>query len=94
MKKNRILGVILLLGLTVAAQSVIFTLKQKGNPKQKIEATVNSDELIAQTLVRPFLMIVVDKRADGRPEVRFAKRYYPRQTLGSDRPDKSLGKRV
>src|SRR5712691_12521467 len=52
------------------------------------------DEFIAQTLVRPFLMIMVDKRADGRPEVRFTEGHDPRQTLGSGRPDKALGKRV
>jgi hypothetical protein len=39
-------------------------------------------------------MIMVDERADGRPEVRFAEGHYPRQTLGSDRPDKSFGKRL
>ena len=39
-------------------------------------------------------MIVVDKRANGRPEVRFAEGHHPRQSLCSDRPDKSLRKRV
>ena len=38
-------------------------------------------------------MITLDKRADGRPEVRLADGHYPRQTLGSYRPDKSFSKR-
>src|SRR5712692_6998539 len=40
------------------------------------------DELVAQTLVRPLLMIVLDKRSDGRPEVPFAERHDPLQALG------------
>ena len=44
--------------------------------------------------MRPFLVIVIDKRTDGGAEVRFAERHHPRQTLGSDRPDKALRKRV
>ena len=52
------------------------------------------DELIAQTLVRPFLMIMVDIRSDGGPEVPFAQGHQSRQTLGSDRPNKSFGKRI
>jgi len=39
-------------------------------------------------------MIMGEKRSDCCPEVRFAEGHYPRQTLGSDRPDKSLSKRV
>ena len=42
------------------------------------------DELIAQTLVRSFLVIMIDKRAYGGAEVPFAERRYSRQTLGSD----------
>jgi hypothetical protein len=52
------------------------------------------DERVAQSLVGPFLMIVVDKRADSGPEPPFAEGHDARQALGSDRPDKSLGKRV
>ena len=48
------------------------------------------DEFIAQILVRPLLMAMVDKRSDGCPEVRFAERHDPRQTLRSGRPDKAL----
>jgi hypothetical protein len=39
-------------------------------------------------------MIMVDKRSDSGPEVPFAERHDARQTLGSDCPHKSLGKRV
>ena len=52
------------------------------------------DAFIAQTLVRPFLMIVIDKRSYGSPEVSFAEWHNARQTLGLDGPDKSFGKRV
>jgi len=49
---------------------------------------------MTQTLVRPFLVIVVNKFSDGRPKVPFAERDHSRQALGSDRADKSLGKGV
>jgi hypothetical protein len=39
-------------------------------------------------------MIVIDKRSHGVSEMSFAKRHDSRQTLGSDRLHKSLGKRV
>ena len=39
-------------------------------------------------------MIVIDKRSHGGSEMSFAKRHDSRQTLGSDRLHKSLGKRV
>ena len=39
------------------------------------------DAFIAQTLVRPFLMIVFDKRSYGSPEVSFAEWHHARQTL-------------
>jgi hypothetical protein len=52
------------------------------------------DAFIAQTLVRPFPMIVIDKRSRGSPEVPFAKWHNSRQTLGLDGPDKSFGERV
>jgi hypothetical protein len=45
---NRILGVILLLGLFGAAQSVISTQSKKTDPKRKIKTTVNNDEVVAQ----------------------------------------------
>src|SRR5205814_2481311 len=48
------------------------------------------DKLIVQTLVRPFFMIVIDERSHRGPEVAFAEWHEPRQTLGSDRPHKSL----
>ena len=52
------------------------------------------DNLVAQTLVRPFLMIVIDKRLDGVSKVRLAEWYDSRQTLESDRSDKSFRKGV
>ena len=52
------------------------------------------NELVVQALVRPFLLIVIDKRSDGGPEVPFAEWHHSRQTLGLDGPDKSFGKRV
>ena len=52
------------------------------------------DAFVAQPLVRPFLMIVINKRSYGSPEVPFAEWHHLRQTLGLDGPDKSLGKRV
>jgi hypothetical protein len=48
MKMKGILGVILLLGLVVAALSVVSTQKKEANPAQKANAPVNSDEVIAQ----------------------------------------------
>src|SRR6266849_6184320 len=44
------------------------------------------DELVAQTLVRPLLMIMLDKRSDGSPEVPFAEWYDPLQALGLGGP--------
>src|SRR6202521_1352603 len=52
------------------------------------------DELVAQTLVRPLLMIMLDKRSYGSPEVLFAEWHDPLQALGLGRPNKPLGKRV
>jgi hypothetical protein len=40
------------------------------------------DELVAQTLVRPLLMIVLDKGAYGSPEMPFAEEDDPLQALG------------
>src|SRR5205807_1645408 len=50
--------------------------------------------LVAQTLVRPFLMIVLDIRSYGGPELPFAEWHDPLQTLGLGGPDKPLGERV
>jgi hypothetical protein len=58
------------------------------------ERGLGRDAFIAQTLVRPFLMVMVDKRAEGRPEMSFAEWHHSRETLGLDGPDKSFGKRV
>src|SRR5262249_33032521 len=44
--------------------------------------------------MRPFLVIVVQERADGSSEVYFAEWHDSVQALGFDRPDESLGKRV
>ena len=44
--------------------------------------------------MRSFFMIVSHERADGGSEVFLAEWYDAVQTLGSDRPDKSLGKGV
>ena len=40
------------------------------------------DELVAQTLVWPFLVILIDKRAHSSPEVRFAEWHDAIQALG------------
>ena len=58
------------------------------------QSCFGGNELVAQALMRPFLMIVIDKRSDGSPEVPFAEWHQSRQTLGLDGPDKSFGKRV
>src|SRR4030095_7821412 len=47
------------------------------------------DELVAQTLVRSFFMIMVDKFSHGRPEMP-----YSVQTLRLDGLDKPFGKRI
>jgi Zn-dependent protease with chaperone function len=52
------------------------------------------DELVAQTLVRPLLMIMLDKRSYGSPEVPFAEWHDPLQALGLGGLNKPLGKRV
>jgi hypothetical protein len=45
---KRILGVILLLEVFVAAQWVTYGQEKKADPKQKTETTVNKDEIIAR----------------------------------------------
>ena len=52
------------------------------------------DELVGQTLVWPFLMIVMHEGGNRRPEVRFAEWHDALQALGLDRADKPFGKRV
>ena len=52
------------------------------------------DALIAQTLVRPFLMIVIGKRPHRTPEVPLAEWHDSRQTLRLHGPDEPFGKRV
>jgi hypothetical protein len=52
------------------------------------------DELVAETLVRPLLVIMLRKRAYGRPEVPFAQWHDSLQTLGLGGLDKPFGKRV
>ena len=52
------------------------------------------DELVAQTLVRPLLMIMLDKRSYGSPEVPFAEWHDPLQALGLGGPNKPLGEGV
>src|SRR5712691_1088423 len=52
------------------------------------------DELVAQTLVRPLLMIMLDKRSYGSPEVPFAEWHDPLQALELGGPNKPLRKRV
>jgi hypothetical protein len=42
------------------------------------------DERIAQTLVGPFFMIVIDKRTQGGPQMPFAQWHDAPQALGSD----------
>jgi hypothetical protein len=52
------------------------------------------DELVAQTLVRPFFVIMVDKFSDGRPEMPFAEEHHAIQALGLGGLDKPFGERV
>jgi hypothetical protein len=52
------------------------------------------DELVAETLVRPFLMVMVDKFSDSRPEMPFAEQHQSLQAVGLGGLDKSFGKRV
>ena len=52
------------------------------------------DELVAQTLVRPLLVIMLDERSYGSPEVPFAEGYDPREALGLGGANKPLGKCV
>jgi len=52
------------------------------------------DQLVAQTLVRTFFVIVKHERPDRGSEVRFAERHHSVQALGLDRFDKAFRKRV
>src|SRR5262249_12215406 len=52
------------------------------------------DEFVAQTLVRPLLMIMLDKRSYRSPEVPFAEWQDPLQALGLGGLHKPLGKGV
>ena len=52
------------------------------------------DQRVAQALVRPFFMIMVDKFPDGRSEMPFAERHQSGQTLGLGGFDKAFRKRV
>src|SRR4030095_8400170 len=52
------------------------------------------DELFAQTVVRSFFMIMVDKFSHGRPEMPFPEKHYSVQTLRLDGLDKPFGKRI
>ena len=52
------------------------------------------DELVAQPLVRPFLMIMLHERSDGSSEVPFAEGHDSRQALGLGGPDKPFRKGV
>jgi hypothetical protein len=45
------------------------------------------DELVAEALVRPFLMVMVDELSNGSPEVLLAERDDSPQTLGLGRQD-------
>jgi hypothetical protein len=40
------------------------------------------NELVAETLVRPFFMIMLHKRSDSYPEVRLAEEHHALQALG------------
>src|SRR5438128_231724 len=52
------------------------------------------DELVAETLVWPFVMVMVDEFSDGRPEMRFAEQHHSVQALGLDRLDEPFGERI
>src|SRR5262245_33775572 len=52
------------------------------------------DELVPQTLVWPFFMIVLDKLSDGRLEMRLAEQHQAVQALRLGRLDKPFGVRV
>ena len=73
MKMKWILGVILLLGLFVAAQSLISTQGKKAHPKQTTAVPVSNDEVIAQ--IKKYREEEDQKLADNkltRKEVRLA----------------------
>src|SRR6202140_2839280 len=52
------------------------------------------NELVAQTLVRPLLMIMLDECSYGSPEVPFTQWHDPVQALGLRGLHKPLGERV
>src|ERR1700730_209005 len=52
------------------------------------------DERVAQALVRPFFMIMLDKFSDGRSEMPFGKEHHSVQALGLGGFDKAFRKRV
>jgi hypothetical protein len=52
------------------------------------------DELVAQTLVRPFFIVTVDKFSHGRPEMPFTEKHHSVQALGLGGLDKPFGKRI
>ena len=85
---------IALRGLTVAA------LQQAAEPLTACDLACSDhsyrrrDELVAQSLVRPFFMIVICKFANGSAEVAFADEHQSIQALGLDRLDKPFGERV
>src|SRR5262249_38982517 len=61
---------------------------------RSVRGDLGRDELVAQTLMWSFLMIVIDERADGGSEVLLAEWHDAIQALRFDGPDKSLGKGV
>jgi hypothetical protein len=52
------------------------------------------DPRVAQALVRPFFMIMLDKFSDGHSEMPFAEQHHSVQALGVGRFDKAFRKRV
>src|SRR6202521_3725299 len=56
--------------------------------------SLGRNELVAQTLVRPLLVIVLDECSYGSPEVPFTQWHDPVQALGFGGPHKPLGERV
>jgi hypothetical protein len=59
-----------------------------------VELVLGAMSSLPRPWVRPLLMIMLDKRSYGSPEVPFAEWHNPLQALGLGGPNKPLGKRV
>jgi hypothetical protein len=59
-----------------------------------VEAVIGLNQLIAESLVIPLLMVVRSKLASSFPKRPFSKEDHPIETFVLDRPDEPLGVRV